>query len=85
MVLSTDTNRQMGWDTYGRGMDMTTSPRWRYSCSSSYSTFTSHVPAFSDGQQFTEEEEEEEEEKEKEEEEKEEEEEKCIMCFLKSG
>ena len=47
-----------GWQwygngTHGTGMVMTTSVSSRYSCSSSYSMLTSHLPAFSDGQQLT--------------------------------
>ena len=34
-------------------MEMMTSVSSRYSCSSSYSIFTSHLPTFSDGQQLT--------------------------------
>ena len=39
--------------THGQGMEMMTSVSSSSGCCSSYSMFTSHLPAFSDGQQLT--------------------------------
>lgn len=41
------------WCTYGHGIDMITSVNSNSVCNSSYSILTSHLPPFSDGQQFT--------------------------------
>ena len=49
----TKVNQTSGGLTHGHGMEMMTSVSSNSDCSNSYSMFTSHLPAFSDGQQLT--------------------------------
>ena len=49
----TKVNQTSGGLTHGQGMEMMTSVSSNSDCSNSYSMFTSHFPAFSDGQQLT--------------------------------
>ena len=49
----TKEDQTSGGLTHGQGMEMMTSVSSNSDCSNSYSMFTSHLPAFSDGQQLT--------------------------------